>query len=85
MPFDFFKIWPRKSSRDAKLTQIISSHFQKDLEVNGQLKLLWILEREDGELRTGMIELRLGTGVGSCEQSKEPPGSANCYEILEFL
>jgi hypothetical protein len=32
---------------------------------------------------TGLIWLRIGTGVGTCECGDEPSGSIKCGEILD--
>jgi hypothetical protein len=55
----------------------------EDQDVDVWTILKWILERQDGMVGIGSIWLRIGTGEGLCERGDEPPGSINCWEVLE--
>jgi hypothetical protein len=58
--------WKSQMERDHK----------EDLDVGRRKILKWILEKEYGLVRTGLILLRMGT-------SDEPSGSIKCWESLE--
>ena len=52
--------------------------------VDGRVILKWIFERLDGgEVWTGSIWPRIGTGGGSCEYVYEHSVSIKCGEFLE--
>jgi hypothetical protein len=52
----------------------------EDLEVD---RRIWVLEKWDGVIWTGLIWLRQGLVRDSCEHSKQPLVSIKCLEIFE--
>jgi len=54
-----------------------------EVGINGRVILKWIFKQGDGELQTGLIWLRIGTGRRRCECGNEPSGSMKCKEFLD--
>jgi len=54
----------------------------QDLGVHLRIILKCISKKENGE-RTGLIWLRTGTVVGSCERGDKPSGSTECAKFLD--
>jgi hypothetical protein len=53
-------------------------------EIGGRTILKWIFKTQDGEAWTGLIWLRIGQVVGSCECSHKPSGSIKCWKFLDY-
>jgi hypothetical protein len=55
----------------------------EDIDIDGMFILKRIFKKWNGELRTGVIWLRIKAGGGSCECGDEHSCSIKCGEILE--
>jgi hypothetical protein len=55
----------------------------EDVDIDGRITLICILRKQGGEVWTGMVLLRIGTGGGFCEHGNESFGSIKGEEFLD--
>jgi hypothetical protein len=51
--------------------------------IKGRIIFRWIFRKWDVRAWTGLMWLRIGHVVGTCECSNEPSGSIKCWEFLD--